>query len=530
MAWFDLQSHAPQHAPAFDSAEGAKTWLGSESQTVPPRMQIALAEQFEALAGGGLAPTELARVLGTLRSAAHTAHTGALKRYNFQPRPLAGEASALFAGSVRMWRALATCYLLCVERFGTAADRDPEMIVAAAHRAMVTLRLCLDDHYRAGVEPSVRIWKNTHRLLHIADAMQVAEVAVSDPEFREPADTTLAEQYCIIALTAIADPYNLTDSEFTVMQRAFMRWRNLAVFSPTRDNEPKTRWLNLNELPALPPPPSPQSPQWLEISAVRTKIRHRLRALDEGQTPEELHFGRDLSARGCREFLEKLVDRLRPASGKPSIPADRNDKVKVAANNEDCFELIAGRPLKLDAPMSTDSNRVAHDRIAIFGTAEQAGGPKLSRAGELWTLIGETIDLEDLVRPAGEGDARLLPGHLLTIGTGGGGAILGVADRVQVDRDQHLHLRVRRFPGQPQAFPARSAGTGGPINFVMYLLPAVEAVNAPASFVLPSGIAIRIKQAIFCEAGGPGPLYLGELIERGENFERYRPGTKASVK
>jgi hypothetical protein len=526
MAWFDLQSHAPDTHAAFDNADAARTWLGGQSQTVPARMQLALAEQFEAIAAAALPAIELARILEALRNAAHTAHTGAAKRYSFQARPLNGEAAALFAGSVRMWQALAVGYLSCLERLGGTTERDPGAIATAAHRAMVTLRLCLEDHYLAGVEPSVRIWKNVHRLLQIADALHVSEVALGDPEFRDPAETTLAEHYCLIMLTAVADPYSLTDSEFTVMRRAFTRWRNLATFAANRDEVPRTRWLRLDELPALPPPPSPQTPQWLEISGVRTKIRHRLRALDEGQTPEELHFGRDLSARGCRELLEKLLDRLKPASGKPTIPADRNDKVKLAATTDDCFELIAGRPLKLDAPLSTDSNRVAHDRIAIFGTADQAGGPRLSRAGELWTLVGETIDLEDMVRPAGEGSARLLPGHLLTIGVAGGSAILGVADRVMVDREQLMRLRVRRFPGQPLVFPARSAGAGGPINFVIYLLPAVEAVNAPASYVLPSGVAIRIKQAIFCESGGPGPLYLGELLERGENFERYLPGTK----
>ncbi|HEY5762468.1 MAG TPA: hypothetical protein VIS73_04595, partial [Rhodocyclaceae bacterium] len=66
MAWFDLQSQASQHAPAFDSAESAKKWLGSQSQTVPARMQIALAEQFEALHGAGLPPLELARILSEL--------------------------------------------------------------------------------------------------------------------------------------------------------------------------------------------------------------------------------------------------------------------------------------------------------------------------------------------------------------------------------------------------------------------------------------------------------------------------------
>lgn len=530
MAWFDLQGQAPGGQAAFDNAEAAKTWLGGQSQTVPARMQLALAEQFEAIVAAPLSANELARILETLRGAAHTAHTGAAKRYSFQPRPLAGEAAALFAGSVRMWCALAGGYLACLERLGSAPERDPVSVATAAHRAMVTLRLCLEDHYLAGLEPSVRIWKNVHRLHQIADALHVSEVALGDPEFREPAETTLAEHYCVIALTAVADPYSLTDSEFTVMGRAFTRWRNLAMFSAARDDGPKTRWLKLDEMPALPPPPSPQTPQWLEISGVRTKLRHRLRALDEGQSPEELHFGRDLSARGCRELLEKLVERLKPASGKPTIPSDRNDKVKLAAATEDCFELIAGRPMKLDAPLSTDSNRVAHDRIAIFGMADQAGAPKLSRAGETWTLVGETVDQEDLVRPSAEGSARLLPGHLLTIGVSGGGAILGVADRVMVDRDQVLHLRVRRFPGQPLAFPARSAGTGGPLNFVIFQLPAVEAVNSPASFVLPSGIAIRIKQAIFCENGGPGPVYLGELLERGENFERYRPGSKPAAR
>lgn len=528
MAWFDLQ-HLPSEASlAFDSAAGAKAWLGGQSQTVPARMQAVLAEQFEALPASLVPVLEQAQILEVLRGAAITAHSGASKRYAFQARPLGGEAASLFGGSVRMWRALAGAYLLCLERLGTAAEKDPLAIATAAHRAMVTFRLCIEDHYLAGSEASVRIWKNAHRLMQIAYALGVADTPLADPEFREPVETTVMEQYALIALTEIADPYSLSDSEFTVLRRALMRWRNLANFAPDRDDEPKTRWVALSDLPALPPAPAENSPLWMEISAVRTKVRHRIRALDEGQTPEALHFGRDLSARGCRDFLDKLIDRLKPGNAKPVIPVDRSDQVKVGATTEDCFELIAGRPLRLDAPMSTSSDRVAHDRIAIFGKAELAGEKQLAKAGELWTLVGETVEMEDLTRPAAEGSARLLPGHLLTIGTVTG-AILGVADRVMVDRDGVVHLRVRRFPGQPKAYSAKSAGTGGPLNFVLYALPAVEAVKSSTSLVLPSGIAIRIRQAIFCE-GGPGPLHLGDLIERGENFERYSPGAKSALR
>jgi hypothetical protein len=526
MAWFDLLSQAPESAPAFQTAEAARKWLGGQSQTVPARMLAALGEQFEALAASpAIAPFELAHILESLRPAAITAHTGAVKRYSFQPRPLAGEAAALFAGAIRMWRALAAGYLACVERFGTAGQRDPAAIGAAAHRAMVTLRLCLDDHYLGGVEPSIRIWKNTHRLLQVAHALGVADLPLADPEFRDPAETTVAEQYAIVALSAMSDPWSLSEPEFTVMRRAYLRWRNLVVLAATPSEAAKSRWLTLEDLPALPPPLSPQTPQWIEISGVRTKIRHRLRALDEGETPEALQLGRDLSARACREMLEKLLDRLKPLKTKAAAPRDRSDSVRLAASIDDCFELIAGRPLKKEGPVSAESNRLTHDRIAIFGSAEASAPRAPDRVGEVWALVGETLEQEDLQRAADTGALRLLPGHLLAIATGHG-SILGVADRVVVDREQHVQLRVRRFPGQPQAYPARSAGAGGPLNFVLFVLPAVEAVGAPASLVLPSGFAIRIKQAIFCD-GGPGPLHLGALIERGQNFERYQPAARA---
>lgn len=525
MPWFDLLSPTASHPPAAATADEARHWLGGQSQTVPARMLAALAEEFEAQLGTPPAALDFAAILDALRNAAITARSGATKRFAFQARPLGGEAAALFAGCARMWTAQAAGYLACAEQFGNATPRDPVLFSMAAHRALVALRLCFEDHYLAGVEIPLRLWKNAHRLVQVAHALGVASTPVADPEYRDPAETTIAEQYATIVLTALADPYSLSDPEFTVARRSFGRWRNLPTLAAARDDDPRARWIPLADLPALPPPLSAATPQWFDIGGVRSRLRKRIRNLDEGQTPEELSFGRDLSARACRDLLEKLTERLRPAAAKARPLTPRNEAVRLAVENEDCFELIAGRPLYRDRPVSADSDRLTHDRMAIFGAADSTG-KNASRVGEPWTLVGESIDEEDLARPAEQGKARHLPGQLLAIGSAKG-AILGVTDRVIVDSEGTLHLRARRFPGQPKAWPARSAGTGGPLTFVLYALPAVEAIGAPATLVLPSGFAIRIKQAIFCE-GGPGPLYLGPLVERGNNYERYQPGSKQS--
>ena len=519
MPLFDLQAPREGSSPAFATADAARTWLATQSQSVPLRILQALGEQLEGLFGASHDGMARATIIEALRNAALTAHEGARRKFAFQPRPLTGEAGALFVAARRVDQLIAANYLRCVEEFSAQTPTDSVKLATAAHRAMLTLRLLCEDYFLAGQEVPSGIWNNVQRLLAVARAHRVDALDIVDPEVRDPSTTTIAAQHAVLALTALSDPYRLNAAQFAVLQRALFRWRDLPRADNEPDGTPKSRWLSLTTVGGE----TLDAPQWMEVAAVRAKLKGRIKALDEGETPESLQLGRDLSARGCRDFLDSVLDALRPRRSEGSQAA-ASGTLRVAAGFDESFVLLGGKAADQGgAPKSVAASRVANERMAIFGDPSAATAPtEPPLAGEAWQLVKESVEAEVLYRPAdAPGNSRVLTGQLVAIGgTAGHTATLGVITRAMVDADGGLQIGVRRFPGQPTALSATSASNAAPMAFPLLLLPEIAALQVAASVILPSGTAIRLRQAIRAH-GHPSPIQLGNLLERGNDFERY---------
>lgn len=519
MPLFDLQAPREGNSPALANADAARAWLATQSQAVPLRIMQALGEQLDALLAAPHDGMMRATIVEVLRNAALTAHGAARRKFAYQPRPLTGEAGTLFIAGRRVALLIAANYLRCVEEFAAQTPADPVKLATAAHRAMLTLRLLCEDFFLAGQEVPFGIWSNLQRLLALARTQRVEGLDIVDPEVRDPSTTTIAAQHAVLLLTALCDPYRLNAAQFAVLQRALFRWRDLPRMGDEPDGSAKSRWLSLAAIcgEAL------DAPQWIEISAVRAKLKGRIKALDEGESPESLQLGRDLSARACRDFLDSVLEALRSRRADAS-EARGAGTLRVAAGFDESFVLLGGKSANGGgAPKSVAASRVANERMAIFGDPSAAVSKEDEpAAGEAWQLVKESMDAETLYRPAqAPGNARVLTGQLIAVGgTSGHSATLGVITRAVVDTDGGLEIGVRRFPGQPVALSATSASNAAPMTFPLMLLPEVAALQVAPSVILPSGTAIRLRQAIRAN-GYPSPIQLGNLLERGNDFERY---------
>lgn len=518
MSRFDLQAPREGAPVTFATADAARAWLATQSQAAPLRILQALSEQLDALLASNHDGMTRATIVEALRNAALTAQTAARRKFGFQPRPLTGEAGSLFTASRRLSLLIAANYLKCVEEFAEQTPFDPVKLATAAHRAMLTLRLLCEDFFLAGQEAPEAVWRNVQLLLDTACANGIEGLDIVDPEVRDPGTTTLAAQYAVLVLTAMSDPYRLNAAQFAVLQRALFRWRDLTRLGDAPDGGPKARWLALAAVSGG----VTGGPQWIDVASVRAKLKGRVKALDDGETPEALQLGRDLSARACRDLLDSLLAALR--SRKPTPERTPSSRVlRVATGTDDCFLLLGGRRTGGGQPASVAASRVANERMAIFGdTSGAEAAPAAPATGEAWQLVDETIEAETLYRPAdAPGHTRVLTGQLVAIGGAEGHtATLGVVTRVAVDQQGGLLIGVRRFPGQPAALNGTSASNAAPMNFVVFLLPEVAALQLTPSVILPSGTAIRLRQAIRA-SGHPEPIQLGALLERGNDFERY---------
>lgn len=164
----------------------------------------ALSEQLERLQGAALDGFARATVLEALRHDALLALAAQRQRFAFAPRPLSAGAFAALTSSQRAWSALATGYLQCTEEFGPG---DPAITATAAHRAMMAFKLALEDHFFAGVEPPAQSWSRPLRIVELALARGFARQAVADLTLTDQGKSSVLQQYMLLTLTGLADPY-----------------------------------------------------------------------------------------------------------------------------------------------------------------------------------------------------------------------------------------------------------------------------------------------------------------------------------
>lgn len=525
MKWFELPSPDPAAPPpAFHDLKGARAWLAEQPQAMPNRVQTAVAEQLELLAGSGLPAFDRARLLEALRGPAVTAQNALRRRFAFQPRPLAGDAVDTFTQSVRLWNALATGYLQCLEAFADDYGRDRQRLATAVHRALRTCRSALEDHFVAGVEAPPELWYCLQRLIQAASELGVADIEITDPEYRSPAASTPAEQYVLVALLALADPYRWLGPHFAVAERAFLRWRSNATLAAASDNDPKLRWVPLSAIAELPPSPAAASPAWLEVHGIRRKLRRRIEKLDAGESAEALHLGRDLSEAACRDLLDSILDHLRAAyseAGDKLVAVNTDCELAVGA--ADCYRLLNNRPFVGGQTLSSTSARILHERVAVFGAADRVEGvaAPIRCAGEIWHLDADAADAALISLAPGDARSRVLPGQLALIRDTRDSISLAVVARLWVRQNGRTEARLRRLPGRPEAYTGHAIGMANEAAFPLLLLPEVASLGSPASLLLPSGLAMRFKKGVETRGEAQRRYTLGKLIERGTDFERY---------
>lgn len=528
MNWFELPAPDPAlPAPAFADVDSARRWLSSQPQAMPARLQLALTEQFERLAPAALPPRERAALVETLRNPAITTQDNMRRKFAFAARPLTAEAMSTFTASVRLWDALAACYLRCVEDFAEIPCTGDvrQLLATAAHRAMVTCRLALEDHFVAGIEAPAALWPRLHRLLQVASQLGIADLPMIDPEYRDPAKSSLLEQYVLAALIALADPYRWGSAHFSVARRALSRWNGMVPLAAESNSDPKLRWVPLSTFGELPAVLGENSPAWLEVHMVRRKLRKRIESLNAGDSPETLHLGRDLNAASCRDLLASILDRLRAAysEGRPlQVPVDTD--CELAVGPAGCFQLLTNRSFSGSShTLNAASSRILHDRIAIFGSAERVDGIEKVEAaeGEPWRLNAESVDVAVLSRAAGGNGTRMLPGQLVVFRDPRSTASLAVVTRAWTRRDGRSEIALRRLPGKPAAMTGSAVDLLNEPAFPVFFLPAVPAVASAASLLIPTGIAPRLKKGLEARSDEYVRCRLDKLIERGADFERY---------
>jgi len=538
MSPFGLPPTSRDHAPEFTTAAECKTWLAATPLTQPAAAQARLLKALHLLDAYTLPLTERLTMLELLRGPVTEVQEASLKRFAGKPLPLLAAEEDAFLANCNLWKALRSGYLRGVDEcLGTAA-RGKLDAALTTQRTLTLMTQLQMDIYRAGHQPDGEHWRLLHGLLLAAEQLQVMTTPVADPLRNGSTPTTASAAYVEALLVHATSPHELSPRRLAWIARWARRWGakvNVLADPPTLS----TRAIPLcvyvtSDRPAGYLPQGNGEARWLETADLRRSLKQRLVLLSEGRAPADLQLGSDCTQPACGELLKLVYQRW--CKGGAVRHSERHASTATCGfvtGLDGIHYYVAGRkPFKQPGNASDDTLRRQRDEIATFGRISTRDEEDYSRQHELqveqwqveedWHVKDESVDGLRISRPLHQEGHRLAQGQLVAVRTAHAKHyLLGQARWVMFEGADRLSAGIAIIPGQPEAVALRGTGVAAirePYHQGL-LLPALAALNSPASVILPSGW-FRREGVLEVFTDRARQIRLTQLLDRGSDYER----------
>jgi hypothetical protein len=524
MSSFDPPSIKPEAAPDFKDSSGCAKWLQSLPLINVGLSHARLLGQLDELNAYNVAPAERLKILELLREPVSFVQKEHSKKFSSRPAPLAKTEREILDNVHALWDALSYGYQHCLKAVaGGASDKSAALI---GQRVLWCTGQNMIASYQAYQDVREREWKLLHSAYALVEDKDMAGNEVTHPAHKNR-QTTCTETYAQVLLIDLANPGKLTPRQVELISLWLERWtRKISIGrTPAAAGDgvaPLVVDLS-SAAGASRRTPEGEMTRVLDIHELGSSVRKRVGLLRKGETPAALGLGEDVTAPLAENLLTMLYRRWcedKQTRAQPRRIA--SGTAQMCSGMAAVHYFVTGRAMP-GSPQQI--SRVQHEQIATLGRVstrdEDEPGPPPDFAVETWQIKDESASGLRLARVDLAASSRLILGQLLGIRLADAKAfLLCTVKWLSVSREFELRVGVQILPGIPQGAAIRAAGANASAEQYTpaFLLPAVAALQAPETLVVPAGW-FKPNREIEVVTDRSGKLRLASVIDRGADFE-----------
>ncbi|HEU0234462.1 MAG TPA: hypothetical protein VFQ94_04980 [Gallionella sp.] len=520
--------------PLFKDAASCAKWLGQLQLTNLQLAHSLLFTQINELNRYPMRGMERLNTLELLRETVGYVQDDYAKKLIAKPLPLNESELMVFIAIVQLWQAMVLGYQRCLQDYIAGDKQLAKHGALLCQRCLLYSGLEIFEHLRTGYEFDAKLWNQLHELYAFAEEQNFQAAEVGDPLNQKYPRSSCRNIYIKTLLACHARPAELTRSQLQLLDNWLTQWSSTVTVERSYtaskgDAQPlATDLASTYGLQPVKLVTHSSTMRYLAMVPLSKLLRVKTILLQQGQTPRQVNLCDHCNSNDCIEFLTFLHQywcedhSMRFGERRPVA-----QHVQLCYKLEGIYAHLSGKPFRQPGRDNTLGS-TARKQIEAFGRVLQdAHNKELLEMGyplETWQFDNESISGARLTREDTFG-GRLSYNQLVALRPSDAETfMLGTTAWANVTRTGQLQIGVRYLPGSAEAVSIRATGVNATVpekHVPAFLLPAVAALNIPASLVITRDWfqPDRVVE-ILHQNGEKENVKMGFSVERGIDYER----------
>jgi len=515
--------------PSFADARSCSQWLQDLPLINVGPAHGRLLGEIEELNSFEMPPGERIKVIEVLREPVLFVQSELARKFSGKAVPLAPLEREIFLNVLALWDALCGGWLRCLQHLEEGQSNLSGQAALICQRALWSTGLKLAEHYKVYQEISGAEWGQINRIFVIADRLGVTGKSVPSPLGAAAPEVDCAQTFAQIQLLALANPNEHAPRQQAHIARWLERWARKIVLSKAPIEDATGTPLSVDlEVEQCASRAHKDGAALIHIGTgeIHCSLTRRITALKQGEPPESLGLGADISVGVAAQMLVMLHQQWcehRTARRTPRQGSTAH--AQLCAGMASMHYFITGRPFESQENTSS-LTRQQREHIETFGqlptrTADEYAGSR-GFSLEHWQIVDESSSGFRLERRRDGGNGRFLHNQLIAVRPADANFFTMCSIRwISIAGNAAVRIGTRAMPGVPQGIGVRIAGLNARVEkFVPgMLLPAMPALRSESTLLLPAGW-YRPKRLIELHGAPIQQVTLTAAVDRGSDFDR----------